>query len=487
MWIGFGISLLVFVAIGVAASVRATESVDDYLLAGRGVPPWLAGLSAVATNNSGFMFVGMLGFAYAAGVTVVWFQLAWVLGDVLVWTLAYRKVRERSARLSVASLPRLLGTRDNGDSDRGLIMGAGLLTLAFLGIYAAAQLNAGSIALYALLGWPQWAGISLGAAIVVVYCFSGGIRASIWTDAAQSGVMLIAMVALVGAAWARVGAPEAMLLALQEIDPLLVDPWPSDLRFGVAPYLLAFVFGGLGALGQPHILVRIMSVSSADKIRSMRNVYFAWYLPFSVLTVLAGLYSRVLLPTLSADIAGLASVGELALPEMSRVLLPEMAIGVVLAGLFAATMSTADSQVLACSAAITQDVAPKYRESRKATKLATLGVCTLAWLVALAANESVFSLVLIAWAALGATLGPVLLVRLWGGRMNGALGLSMMATGLGTVVIWHVAGLDQHVYKLLPGALAALFVWTLGRHGVREELSQAVAARTDPQPAPRQA
>src|SRR5690606_18251216 len=160
-----------------------------------------------------------------------------------------------------------------------------------------------------------------------------------------------------------------------------------------------------------------MSVRSPDEIRRMRSVYFAWFIPFSALAVLAGLYARVILPTL-AD-STLASVGELALPELSRALLPEAAVGLVLAGLFAATMSTADSQVLACSAAITQDVFPRFDESRRASKVATLVVCALALTVALNANESVFRLVLIAWSALATTLGPVLVVRLFGGYLSG--------------------------------------------------------------------
>lgn len=465
MWWAFVVALLGFTLVGVAASSRARDSVDDYLLAGRSVPPLLAGLSAVATNNSGFMFVGLLGFAYTSGLHALAFQLAWLLGDLGTWVFAQRRVRERSGTLALASLPRLLATRDDGGVDRPILVVAGVLTFVFLSVYAAAQLNAGSLALYSLLGWPTWAGIAIGSAIVLLYSVAGGIRASIWTDAAQAGVMFLAMLAIIAGAWDRVGSPVALLAALERVDPALVTWVPTASRFGAPAYLLAFVLGGLGSVAQPHIVVRTMSLRAASDIPRMGAVYFAWFVPFSALAVLAGLYARVILPDLAGS--AVASVGELALPELSRALLPEVAVGFVLAGLFAATMSTADSQVLACSAAVTQDVWPRYRASRKASKLATVGVCGLALALALAADESVFRLVLIAWSALATTLGPVLLVRLAGGRLMPGVGVSMMTAALVTTCAWYAAGWSDDLYEVLPGGLAALLVWALSHARTR--------------------
>jgi len=461
VWLGFVAALLAFTVVGAIASTRATDSVEDYLLAGRDVHPWLAGLSAVATNNSGFMFVGLLGYAYSSGLEAVSFQVAWLAGDFGAWVVAQRRVRARSGSLRVASLPGLLATRDDGAVDRGILVAGGVLTFTFLSVYAAAQLNAGSLALHSLLGWPMEAGAVVGAVIVLLYSVAGGIRASIWTDVAQSLVMLVAMLALVAVAWSHAGSPLAVLDALREIDPGLTRPWPSASRFGWAAFLFAFVLGGFGAVGQPHIVVRTMAVRSVEDIAPMRRVYFAWFVPFSVLSVLAGLYARVILPDLASSTVG--SVGELALPELSRAILPEFAVGLVLAGLFAATLSTADSQVLACSAAITQDVWPRHRSSRRASKLATLAVCALALGVAQSANESVFRLVLIAWSVLATTLGPVLLVRLFGGRLSSGVGLAMMAAALVTTTAWYAAGLSGELYEVLPGSLSAALVWLVAR------------------------
>jgi sodium/proline symporter len=151
-----------------------------------------------------------------------------------------------------------------------------------------------------------------------------------------------------------------------------------------------------------------------------------------------------------------AAAAERTLPVLAAHVLPEVLFGTLLAGVFAATMSTADSQILACSAAITQDVAPRYRESYNASKVATLAVTTLALAIALLANEDVFSLVLGAWSALGATFGRLVLLRLCGVPLRTADALLMMALGFGTQLLWTWNGLGDAVFELLPGMLVPL-------------------------------
>lgn len=154
-------------------------------------------LSAVATNNSGFMFVGLIGATYHAGLSSMWLMVGWISGDYLAWLWCFRPLRERSERMGVASIPSFLGATESG-RQRATVVTAALITLVFLGTYAGAQLTAGSKALHVLFGWDYTAGTLLGAGIVVAYCFAGGIRASVWTDAAQSAVMLLSMFLLLG-------------------------------------------------------------------------------------------------------------------------------------------------------------------------------------------------------------------------------------------------------------------------------------------------
>lgn len=464
--LSFGACLLFFMGVGLWSARHKAATTEDYLVAGRAVSPWLTALSSVATNNSGFMFIGLIGFTYRFGVQAVWLQGGWLVGDFMAWLWIHRRVREVSGRLKVHSVPALLATRDDGSRVRLTVVLSGVLTFFFLGGYAAAQLRAGSTALEVLFGWDPRLGAIIGAAIVVLYCYSGGLRASIWTDAAQSVVMLVAMAILLAVAASTAGGPSALLEALRLQDPALVQWLPDDLAFGFALYFLGFVFAGAGAVGQPHILIRSMAIDRADDIPRARRIYFAWFIPFSIAAVGAGLYARALLPELTASgtsAAAVALASEHALPRLAMELLPDILIGLMLAGIFAATMSTADSQILACSAAITQDIAPRFKNSYSASKLATLAVTALALAIALTATDGVFDLVLIAWSALGASIGPLLVLRVFGAIPSGPVAAAMMVSGVATIVLWGASPISGDVFKLLPGMLVPFAVYGVAR------------------------
>ncbi|MBB01245.1 sodium/proline symporter [bacterium] len=463
-FIGF---LLLITAIGVFASmVQHQKSTEDYLVAGRSVPAWLSALSAVATNNSGFMFIGLIGYTYRYGYEAIWMMIGWIVGDFLAWQFVHPRLRLESGKIEATTVPMLIGSRRNKPgTNRILVIVTGLLTFIFLGAYAAAQLKAGSTALQTLFGWNPEAGAIIGTFIVIIYCYAGGIRASIWTDAAQSGVMIVSMILLLGTAVYQIGGPAGLSAALASQDPSLVNWLPADLKFGFLPYFLGMTAGGFGAVGQPHILVRFMAIESVEKISRAKMIYFAWFIPFFLLGIGVGLYSRALLPDLMhlplTEGMSASQASEFAMPVLARELLPDVLLGLMLAGLFSATMSTADSQILVCSGSLTQDVFPQWKNSYAASKVATLLVAALALAIALSASDSVFALVLVAWSAMGATLGPILILRLYGRRPNTVVSLAMMAAGLTTVFVWNSVGLDGAVFKLLPGFLAPVIVYII--------------------------
>lgn len=458
--IAFLLCIAGFAAIGAAAARRSEPTVDDYLLAGRSVSPWLTALSSAATNNSGFMFIGLLGFTYRFGVQAIWLQAGWIAGDVVAWLWVHPRVRAHSGAIAASSVPALIATRGDRSVARPLVVASALLTIVFLVGYAGAQLRAGSAALDGLFGWGLAPGIVLGGVIVVAYCIAGGLRASIWTDAAQAITMLVSLGLLVGFAAAEVGGPWALAEALGEADPAMLSWFPDDLTFGFGVYALGFVFGGLGAIGQPHILVRSMAIRSVRDIRTATWIYFLWYVPFSLAAVAAGLYARVVVPDLlaAASASGAAVAAEAALPALAHAVLPEVLIGVLLAGVFAATMSTADSQLLACSAAVSQDLTT-HRRTYLMGKLATVAVAAGAVGFALVATRSVLGLVLGAWSALGASLGPVLLIRLARLPLPTPVGLAMMATGLAVAFGWAYGPWAADVFELLPAMAAPLVVY----------------------------
>ena len=456
MTLSFIVCLLSFLAIGIYSSTRKKPTTEDYLLASREVSPWLIGLSAVSTANSGFMFIGLIGATYAVGLSSMWLMVGWISGDYLTWLWIHRHLRERSEELGAKSVTHFLGASEDGDQ-RGIVVVAALASLAFLGTYAGAQLTAGSKALSVLFGWDYGVGILLGAGIVVAYCFAGGIRASIWTDAAQATVMFVAMYLLLAVALKEIGGFAALWNQLRVIDPALVHWRPADLRFGFMLYMVSWVAAGLGALGQPHIVVRPMAIDSSEHITLARRVYFIYYTLFSAAAIAVGLCARVLLPIVDQFDP------ELGLPALSQLLLPEVLVGVVLAGIFAATISTADSQILSCSAALTQDLLPSWGESYTKTKLGTLIVtCGVVLFVAFG-GQSVFDLVVLSWAALGGTLGPLLAIRALGQTVSTRLAVTMMGVALVVMVLWRTLGDPGSVYEILPGVLSGFLVYGFGR------------------------
>lgn len=455
--ITFIVVMLAFVAIGALSMRRKAASVEDYLTASSQVPPWLVGLSSVATNNSGYMFIGLIGFTFSQGISAAWLAFGWLAGDLLAWYTVHPQVRRFSETHPVNTVPALVAHR--GERARGALrVTAGAVVITFLAVYAAAQLMAGAKVLQVVFAWPEWLGVIGGALVVLIYSFAGGLRASIWTDAAQSFVMLGGMLALVAAGMINAGGPDALWQRLAEIDPALVALEPEGLAFGLPLFVLGWVAAGLGVAGQPHLIVRTLALRDPADIGNARRVYFAWYLPFVVMTLLVGLYARVLFD----GTAGLPDP-ELALPLMAAAYLPAVGVGMVLAAVVAAAMSTADSMLLSTSAAVSQDIFHRFGQSYVRTKVGTALVTVAVVAIALAAPANVFQLVVLAWSGLGASLGPVLVVRVFRWPLSYPTAFAMVLAGLLGVLGWRAAGLEDSIYEILPGFLCAAAAYVAGR------------------------
>ena len=202
-------------------------------------------------------------------------------------------------------------------------------------------------------------------------------------------------------------------------------------------------------------MVRFMAMHKPQEMNAVRLYYYSWFTAFYALTIVAGLATRIYLPT------GSFGDAELALPTLANELLPEILIGLMLAGLFAATISTADSQVISCSAAFTRDLLGEaHKDSYWVAKLATVGITAITLGIALYGNQSVFQLVLIAWSALASAFAPLLMVLAWGKRPSELLSISMMLFGLAAMLAWRQAGLADLLYEVVPGMMGGLlFYW----------------------------
>jgi len=446
--------MLLFAAIGLSSVWRSRGTREDYYLASSNVHPWLVGLSAVATNNSGYMFIGVIGYTYATGLASIWLMIGWIAGDFLSSLYVHRRLRQAAGDSHEVSYAGVLSSwyGQNHSAVQRLI---GLISLFFLLSYAAAQLVAGGKALHVLLDWPLWSGAVAGAVLVSLYCFAGGIRASIWTDAAQSIVMIVAMSTLLAVSIVNLGGVSDAIGQMHNIDGFM-DWLPKDLVFpGVAGgvlFIISWLFAGLSVIGQPHIMVRFMTLDNSSNIRQAKLWYYLWFTLFYCMATGVGMLSRIYL----ADTGSFDA--ELALPTMAQQLLPSVLVGLILAGIFAATMSTADSLVLSCSAAITHDILPHKVERTWLLKLTTVLITGVALALALTNDQSVFNMVIMAWSGLASAFAPLLLFLSMGKRPSQVASIIAIVTGFAVALVWRLLDLHAMVYEGLPGILAGLIL-----------------------------
>ena len=430
--ISFLFFLGLFAGVGLASMRVKKDTTDDYLVAGRGMHPALAALSAVSTWNSGYMFIGAVGFTYMMGYNVLWMAVASMAGQLVAWAWLYKFIQQEGRERNVRSLSSLVAEKA-GAPEAKL---AAILSVLFLSIYAAAQLTSGGKALLVMLGWDELIGILIGFVLVVAYCYAGGIRASIWTDAVQSCVMIVGTMILCWIALGDVGGFSGLNAGLLSQDPALTSLMPPNLMFGFSMWVLAFFLGGLAVAGQPQVVSRIMTLDSDNDRKQAMVWFFVWQTPFIVLITFIGLASRVLFTSNDFD-------PELGLPMLAMDTMPAIGIGMILASIFAATMSTADSQVLACTAAITDDIKPEWREDHKTTKIVTLVVAAFATAISVGGlyipgGDSVFKLVVLAVYGLGSIFVPLLIIRWMGYKPDSTHSIAMMVSAFGAVIVWSI-------------------------------------------------
>jgi len=428
----FFICLALVLLIGLSSARQAKASAADYFVASRSVPPWLVGLSAVATNNSGYMFIGLIGYTYAVGIQSVWLMVGWIAGDLIGSKVAHERMRDEAERVHANGIISLLA-RWGDTRNRSWQILAALVSVAFLCTYAAAQISAGGKALEGMLDIPMAIGMGMVALVVIAYSIAGGMRASIWTDAVQSLLMVVSMVVLLIAAVNHLGGLQAVFQQAGAIDGFL-NPSPTNLDvpgfIGPLAFVVGWMFAGAAALGQPHIVSRFLALQNARQMNQVRWWYYSYYLLFYCFATAVGLLSRLYF----SESTGFDP--EMALPNMARDLLPPWLAGLMLAGIFAATMSTADSLVLSCSSALTQDLPRNPSENRWLLKAATGFTTLFALGIGLWSEQSVFSLVVWAWGTLGAAFVPILIWQVLGAKLNSWAMLCMSSTGVLTTVAW---------------------------------------------------
>lgn len=452
----FAATLLLPIAVGLWA-MRRTRNQSDFYVGGRAMGRFVVALSAVSSGRSSWLVLGVSGMAYTRGVGAVWAVLGYVLVELFQFILIGRRLREQSAESGAITLLDWLAARFADRRHLLRITGA-LIVATFLTAYVAAQLNAGAKALGAALGWSLWTGVLVSAVLILAYMLLGGFVAVAFNDVVRAIIMLLGLLVLPIVSLVKLGGELALVQGLAALDPRLVDPWA--LGFGA---ILGFVGIGLGSPGQPHILVRYMSIDDPDRLRSaavigtVTNVILGWG------AVHAGLVGRMLIPSLGSLPNSDPEMVYLALS--AQVFGPAL-FGLLVGGIFAAILSTADSQLLVVGSTIGRDLYEMVMRGGKAGDEATQlrinrVVLVLAGAVsvvlAATAQDLVFWLVLFAWGGLGASLGSVVILGLYWRGLERWGAFAALVTGSLVTIVWRLwLKAPTGLYELIPAFAAAL-------------------------------
>ncbi len=467
--------LLVVVGLGVVSARFSSAGIAEFFVGGRRMNRFVVALSAVVSGRSAWLLLGVSGMAYSRGASAVWAVVGYVAVEVFLFLYYGRRLRRFAGRFDCVTVPDFFATRlgeeeaasENEAAGRPAAVPAAAVALRavlvavillFMVGYVAAQFVAGGKAFAAGFGLSPTAGLLLTAGIVLAYTVLGGFLAVSLTDLVQAVFMLVALVALPMVAILQRGGLGAVLAELAALDPALVDP--AALGLGV---FLGFVGIGLGSPGSPHILARYMSIADAEQLRVAAVVGTVWNVLMAWGALVVGLAGRAWFPAVAALPGG---DPENLYPALAGQLLHPVLFGMVLASIFAAIMSTADSQLLVAASSVVRDLYEKVlRRGRPVpqrrlvllSRLAVAALVALALVLGLGAEDLVFWLVLFAWAGLGAALGPTSILALYWRRTTRAGVLAGLVAGTVVTVAWKLTpALSGRLYELIPGFLAGL-------------------------------
>lgn len=443
-----------------------TEDFSDYVLGGRKLGPWTAALSAQASDMSGWLLIGLPGAAYLAGIEAAWIAIGLGLGTYVNWKIvavrlrSYTEVSRDSLTLSDFFENRF---RDNTHILRTV---SSLVIIIFFTVYTSAQFSAGAKLFETLMGLEYTIALLLGAAVIIVYTFLGGFMAVSFTDLIQGLLMFFAIAVVPFVMIAELGGFGSAFEGLRQVDPNFLNIMKSTGAGGRISFIAiaSNIAWGLGYFGQPHILARFMAISNTQQIKLSRKIAMVWVSISLAASVFVGVLGRIYLP-------GLDDPEKLFMISVDKLFIPILA-GVFLAAILAASMSTADSQLLVTASAISEDIYKKYinkdatdGQMLNVSRMSVIVVAIIAVIIAFDPNSSVFELVSYAWAGLGASFGPLILFALFWKRTNKWGAIAGLISGAVTVIAWvQIAKFSSAtifgLYEIIPGfIISSLFIY----------------------------
>ncbi len=431
---GIIVYLIILMAIGIWAN-RYTENEDQYFVGGRKVSIIAAALSDKASDFSGWLMLGYPGQAFKSGLGAFWAAVGCLFGTLADYVFVGPRLRIYSGRFRAITVPDYLEARLMDDTKLIRILGA-LIILIFMTVYVSAQYAAGGKALAQAFGIGVNTGVVITAVVVMIYVLMGGFFAVVWTDVVQAMFMVATLVLMPVLALGVLGGFDRATALMSSTH---LDPFGGRTGFAALVFAIGYASWIVGYFGQPHIVTRYMSVEDPRKLRRP-GIFISGI--WTIIVLWGAFFSGFLGYAMFK--AGIIHVSdpERIIPAMAMVLLPGWLAGFVIAGILAAIMSTADSQLLVASSAVARDVLHKVfgieLEENTMVNLGRVVVFTLtavAIYLALSGSKIVYDIVATAWGGLAVGFGPIILLTLWWSRVTKEAGIAGMAYGLISEVI----------------------------------------------------
>ena len=441
-------------------TLRRTKNQSDFFIGGRMMDKFVVALSAVSSGRSSWLVLGVSGMAYTLGVGAVWAVVGYITVEMFQFIYIGRKLRQATEAYQSLTLLDYFESRFNDKQQLIRLVGSVIITI-FIVAYVAAQFNAGAKSLSTALDVPFLPALLISAFLILVYMVMGGYIAVAYNDVVRAIILIIGLVIFPAYGLAKVGGLSALLQTLAQLNPASIDP--LSLGWGA---IIGFIGIGLGSPGQPHIVVRYMSINDEDKLRLSAIIGTFWNVVLGWGAVFIGLLGRYFVP----------SVDELPNqdPEMIYLVLSSkffgpLLYGLIIGGIFAAILSTADSQLLVVASTFVRDLYEKIlkksvviseKTKLKLSRWVVFFSGLLAVILAWVAQDLVFWLVLFAWGGLGAAFGTALIFSLYWSRTTRAGIVAGMVTGTVVTIVWKLfLKTPTGLYELIPAfALACLAI-----------------------------
>ena len=471
--IGVFAYLGILLYIGMLAS-RRMKDVRDYYAGGKQMGFWSVAFSARATGESAWLLLGLTGMGAAVGVQALWVVVGEVLGVGGAWLFLSRRFKRLTDRYDSLTVPDYLESRfrDTGHTLR--LVSAGALVV-FVTIYVSAQIDATGTAFETFLGWNYYLGIAIGFAVVLVYIVSGGFVAVVWSDVFQGALMGVGLVVLPIVGLVYAGGWGAVTEGLHAQDPALLQmSFGADLNSLLAT--LALLLIGLGFLGSPQIFVRFIALRSETELGRGATVAITWTVLADVGAVMTGMIGRHLLVGTGADVeATLGKGAQSVLPMLVDTTMPYILVGLYIAIVLSAIMSTVDSLLVLASSAVVRDWMQKVRRPDTpddqlvgASRRATIALAGIALAIAIGVaittpDRTIFWFVIFGWSGIAATFCPTMILSLFWPSMTAKGAIAAMVTGFVSVPLFkfvapEVGGAAGEAFTALselPPAFAA--------------------------------